>query len=81
MVVMGVAARYCTDQVVVLCILIANCFINSCMLARPWSESKSKVCRLLVDAASTPAFCAAVLFIDNKVCHTIAVLALYLFMT
>ncbi len=37
---------------------------------RPWMESEKPVCRLFVDAASTPARCAAVLAIDGRIWYT-----------
>lgn len=38
---------------------------------RPWEMmSEERVCRLFVDAASTPPRCAAVLFIDGRVLYT-----------
>ena len=37
---------------------------------RPWRLSRSNICRLYVDAASTPACCAAVLCIDGKKLYT-----------
>lgn len=37
---------------------------------RPWEKTESKACRLFVDAASTPPRCAAVLFIDGRICFT-----------
>lgn len=38
--------------------------------SRPWAHVESKVCRLFVDAASTPPCCAAVLFIDGRSVYT-----------
>lgn len=37
---------------------------------RPWCATDSRVCRLFVDAASTPACCAAVLCIDGRFLYT-----------
>ena len=37
---------------------------------RPWHRGCEKVCRLFVDAASTPAYCAVVAFIDGKRFYT-----------
>ena len=37
---------------------------------RPWQEVGGKVCRVFVDAASTPAYCAAVAFIDGQRFYT-----------
>ena len=37
---------------------------------RAWLQSESKVCRMFVDAASIPAWLAAVLFIDGHVIYT-----------
>ncbi len=37
---------------------------------RPWALSEKGVCRLFVDAASTPARCAAVLLIDGRILYT-----------
>ena len=37
---------------------------------RSWRLSRSNICRLYVDAASTPACCAAVLFIDGRKLYT-----------
>ncbi len=37
---------------------------------RPWALSEKSVCRLFVDAASTPARCAAVLLIDGRILYT-----------
>ena len=37
---------------------------------RVWEQSERPVCRLFVDAASTPARCAAVLFIDGRILYT-----------
>ena len=38
----------------------------------PWVPPTTKVCRIFVDAASTPACCAAVAFIDGRVVYTCA---------
>ena len=37
---------------------------------RSWEDSQQSVCRILVDAASTPACCAAVLFCDGFTWYT-----------
>ena len=37
---------------------------------RSWSVPRDSICRLYVDAASTPACCAAVLFIDGRKLYT-----------
>jgi hypothetical protein len=37
---------------------------------RPWHTAGEKVCRIFVDAASTPAYCAVVAFIDGKRFYT-----------
>ena len=37
---------------------------------RSWKDSQESVCKLFVDAASTPAYCAAVLFIDGVTWYT-----------
>jgi len=37
---------------------------------RAWQHSDSRVCRLFVDAASIPAWLAAVLFVDGQVIYT-----------
>ena len=37
---------------------------------RPWQSVAQSVCRIFVDAASTPAYCAAVAFIDGKRFYT-----------
>ena len=38
----------------------------------PWEPPTTKVCRVFVDAASTPACCAVVAFIDGQVFYTCA---------
>ena len=37
---------------------------------RPWQEVKGKVCRVFVDAASSPAYCAAIAFVDCQRLYT-----------
>ncbi len=37
---------------------------------RPWHTVAERVCRLFVDAASTPAYCAVVAFIDGRRFYT-----------
>ena len=40
------------------------------VFCRCWVESDQKICCLFVDAASTLAYCAAVLFCDGQIWHT-----------
>ena len=43
---------------------------NEITEVRAWHQSNTPICHMFVDAASTPARCAAVLFIGNQVLYT-----------